>query len=244
MSRSPVALTRSLIDRVFPTRRAPPLGPELRLLRRWDRPEPGLRQHLRGRCRARRLQRRVPHPRDRPRRPRRRRPDGAVRADLHGSLRRDDERAANDFGRTVLTAAVLVMVVAVIVILSRRTVAGDDRSARASTRPTRDLYVDLLRINCLAQILFAASICLGEVLVANRRFLFYALAPILYTAGIIVGTVLGADTLRDRRDGMGRGRRGRPPSRRSGRSACSGRASGIGPAFALPDARPSASSSG
>ena len=40
--------------------------------------------------------------------------------------------------------------------------------------------------------MFAASIALGEVLVAHRRFLFYALAPILYTTGIIVGTVLFA----------------------------------------------------
>ena len=49
-----------------------------------------------------------------------------------------------------------------------------------------------MRINCIAQVMFAASICLGEVLVANRRFVFYALAPILYTAGIVVATVLFA----------------------------------------------------
>jgi len=111
---------------------------------------------------------------------------------IYTALRHDDEHAANDFGRTVLTAAVLVMVVAVIVILfaapwlSTTIGAGFDQA-------TRDLYIDLLRINCFAQILFAASICIGEVLVANRRFLFYALAPILYTAGIVAGTVLGAE---------------------------------------------------
>jgi putative peptidoglycan lipid II flippase len=111
---------------------------------------------------------------------------------IYTALRHDDEPAANDFGRTVLTAAVLVMVVAVIVILfaapwlSTTIGAGFDQA-------TRDLYVQLLRINCFAQILFAASICIGEVLVANRRFLFYALAPILYTAGIVAGTILGAE---------------------------------------------------
>jgi putative peptidoglycan lipid II flippase len=111
---------------------------------------------------------------------------------IYTALRRDDDGAANDFGRTVLTAAVLVMVVAVVVILfaapwlSTTVGAGFDQA-------TRDLYIDLLRINCFAQLLFAASICLGEVLVANRRFLFYALAPILYTAGIVAGTVLGAE---------------------------------------------------
>ena len=42
--------------------------------------------------------------------------------------------------------------------------------------------------------MFAASIALGEILVAHRRFLFYALAPIFYTTGIIVFTVLFAST--------------------------------------------------
>ncbi len=111
---------------------------------------------------------------------------------IFSSLRRDDEHAANDFGRTVLTAAVLVIAVAIVGIflaapwLATQVGAGFDQ-------PTRELYVTLVRINCLGQILFAASICLGEILVANRRFLFYALAPILYTTGIIVGTVLGAE---------------------------------------------------
>jgi putative peptidoglycan lipid II flippase len=108
------------------------------------------------------------------------------------SLRHDDERAANEFGRTVLTGAVLVMAVASVAIflaapwLATQIGVGFDA-------PTRELYVTLVRINSLAQILFAASICLGEILVAHRRFLFYALAPIMYTGGIIAGTVLGAE---------------------------------------------------
>jgi putative peptidoglycan lipid II flippase len=111
---------------------------------------------------------------------------------IYSSLRHDDEGRANDFGRTVLTAAVLVMSVAIVVIfiaapwLATVIGAGFDES-------TRELYVTLVRINCLAQIMFAASICLGEILVANKRFFFYALAPILYTTGIILGTVLGAE---------------------------------------------------
>ncbi len=111
---------------------------------------------------------------------------------IYSSLRHDDERAANDFARTVLTVAVIVITVAIVAIalaapwLATQIGAGFDQ-------PTRDLYVTLVRINCLGQVLFAASICLGEVLVANRRFLFYALAPILYTLGIIGGTVLGAE---------------------------------------------------
>jgi putative peptidoglycan lipid II flippase len=109
---------------------------------------------------------------------------------IYAALRHDDEGSANEFGRTVLTAAVLVILLAVIVIfiaapwLATQIGAGFDG-------PTRELYVTLVRINCLAQILFAASICLGEILVAHRRFLFYALAPIMYTGGIIGGTLVG-----------------------------------------------------
>jgi putative peptidoglycan lipid II flippase len=47
----------------------------------------------------------------------------------------------------------------------------------------------------LTPVLFAASITLGEVLVAERRFLFYALAPILYNVGIAGGTFLLHDTM-------------------------------------------------
>jgi putative peptidoglycan lipid II flippase len=109
---------------------------------------------------------------------------------IYTALRHDDEHRANEFGRTVLTAAVLVITIAVVAIflaapwLATQIGAGFDA-------PTRELYVTLVRINCLAQILFAASICLGEILVAHRRFFFYALAPILYTGGIIAGTLVG-----------------------------------------------------
>jgi putative peptidoglycan lipid II flippase len=113
---------------------------------------------------------------------------------IYSSVRHDSEKGANDFARTVLTAAVLVMIVAMGILallapLIAEGVGGDLDPAG------RRLYVDLLRINCLGQILFAASIAIGEVLVANRRFLFYALAPILYTSGIVAGTVLAGDRL-------------------------------------------------
>ena len=45
---------------------------------------------------------------------------------------------------------------------------------------------------CVTPVLFAASIVLGEVLVAERQFLVYALAPLLYNGGIIIGTLLFA----------------------------------------------------
>ncbi|HEX5015597.1 MAG TPA: lipid II flippase MurJ [Candidatus Limnocylindrales bacterium] len=109
-------------------------------------------------------------------------------------LRRGGDQAANDFARTVLTAAVLVMIAAaaVLIVLAPAiagVVAGGlDEAAQA-------LYVDLFRINCLTLALFAASIAVGEILVANRRFFFYGLAPLVYPAGSILATVLFADQL-------------------------------------------------
>jgi putative peptidoglycan lipid II flippase len=113
---------------------------------------------------------------------------------IFSSLRSRDETAANDFGRTVLSVAVLVMSATVLILLLAApwTVElvgpGFDPS-------TRELYVSLFRIMCVTPVIFAASITIGEVLVANQRFAFYALAPILYTGGIVVGTVLFAGSL-------------------------------------------------
>ena len=111
---------------------------------------------------------------------------------IYSRLRHDTgDEPANDFGRTVLTGAVGLMTVASIAIfIVAPWLAGV--IAEGFDPATQDLYVQLLRINCLAQVMFAASIALGEILVAHRKFLFYALAPILYTTGIILGTVLFA----------------------------------------------------
>ena len=88
-----VTATRGPARPGLPARGDPPVGPVAGLLRDRDRPQPGLRQHVRGRRRARRLQRGVPDPRDRPRRPRRGRPDRAVRADLQPAPPRRRRRA-------------------------------------------------------------------------------------------------------------------------------------------------------
>jgi len=108
---------------------------------------------------------------------------------IFNSLRQRDERTAHDFGRTVLTVAVLVMSV-VILVLFLVAPATVELVAPSFDPATRALYVDLFRLMCVTPMLFAASIAIGEVLVAHQRFLFYALAPILYTGGIVLGTVL------------------------------------------------------
>jgi putative peptidoglycan lipid II flippase len=112
---------------------------------------------------------------------------------IFSSLRRDGEETANDFGRTVLTGAVAVMTVASVALFIAAPWIGDLIGDHFDPE-TQALYVTLFRINCFAQILFAGSIAIGEILVANRRFVFYALAPILYTTGIVLGTVLFAST--------------------------------------------------
>jgi putative peptidoglycan lipid II flippase len=106
------------------------------------------------------------------------------------SLRRTSEDAANTFGQTILTGAVVIMAVASTIIAILAPWLAD--AFEGFDPATKALYIDLLRINCVAQVLFAASFALGEVLVANRRFAFYALAPVLYSLGIVLGTVLFA----------------------------------------------------
>jgi putative peptidoglycan lipid II flippase len=110
------------------------------------------------------------------------------------TLRRRDPDAAPRFAQTVLTLAILVVSVGCLVLLlvapasAAIIVPGFDEAERA-------LYVDLFRIMLVTPILFAASTALGEILVAERRFLSYALAPILYNLGIAGGTVLFHDSL-------------------------------------------------
>jgi putative peptidoglycan lipid II flippase len=99
-----------------------------------------------------------------------------------------DAARAEAFGQSVLTAAIGAIVVALIVLfLAAPWVA--DTVWSSFDPPTRLLYVDLVRINCLGQVLFALSMGLGEVLVARRRFLAYGVAPILYQGGIVAGAV-------------------------------------------------------
>jgi len=113
---------------------------------------------------------------------------------IFSQLRRTNERDANDFARTALTAAVLVMIVAAgVLVLLAPAIAG--LVAGSLDAEAQALYVDLFRINCLTLALFAASIAIGEVLVANRKFFFYALAPVVYPAGAIIATLLFGDEL-------------------------------------------------
>jgi putative peptidoglycan lipid II flippase len=100
-----------------------------------------------------------------------------------------DPDAPSRFAQTVFTLAIVVMAAISLVMLTvapstiKIVAPGFDAENQAR-------YLDLFRLMLLTPIVFGASITLGEVLVAERHFVYYALAPILYNVGIIAGTVL------------------------------------------------------
>ena len=111
------------------------------------------------------------------------------------NLERDGgTEAAYRFGQTILTMALgaMTIVSAILFVLAPLTVSiaapGFDQESQA-------LYVELFRLSCISQILFAGSMALGEILVVRRRFVFYGLAPLCYNLGIVVGTLLLADRI-------------------------------------------------
>ena len=111
---------------------------------------------------------------------------------LFTGLRSRTAEDARAFGRTVLTYAVLLMAAAsaILFILAPQTV---DFIVPGFQSAQRDLYVSLFRLMCVSPVIFAVSIVLGEVLVAEQRFVWYGLAPLMYNAGIVAGTLLFAD---------------------------------------------------
>jgi putative peptidoglycan lipid II flippase len=99
-----------------------------------------------------------------------------------------DPEVANRFGRSVLTLGVGVMGVGSVVLF----VFADAFTgwiAPGFAGAQRDLYIGLFRVMLVTQVLFAASLTLGQVLLAEQRFFWYGLAPLLYNAGIVAGTV-------------------------------------------------------
>jgi putative peptidoglycan lipid II flippase len=113
---------------------------------------------------------------------------------IFSGLRDRDPDAADRFGQTVLTTAVLAVSTLSLLLAVIAPVTVEWLVPSFDAR-ARELYVSLFRLSCLAQVFFAGSFVLGEVLVAHRRFLAYALAPLLYTGGAIVGTILLAPRL-------------------------------------------------
>ncbi len=82
---------------------------------------------------------------------------------------------------------------AVLFVFAPQTTASSP-SASPTTRSS-ELYTSLFRVMLITPIIFAASLSIGDVLLAERRFVTYGLAPLLYNAGIIIGTVAFSDAM-------------------------------------------------
>ena len=105
-----------------------------------------------------------------------------------------DPAESDRFARTILTAAVTIMgVAAVVMFVFAEATTGFIAPGFGSEQA--ELYTSLFRVMLVTPILFAASLTLGQVLLAEQRFLWYGLAPLLYNAGIIAGTVLFSGSL-------------------------------------------------
>lgn len=100
-----------------------------------------------------------------------------------------DGREGDRFARTILAGAIGVMGVAAVTMFVVAE-ATTTLIAPGFTPEQRELYVSLFRVMLVTPILFAASLTLGNVLLAEQRFAWYGIAPLLYNAGIIAGTLL------------------------------------------------------
>ena len=101
---------------------------------------------------------------------------------------------ADRFARSVLPLVVVVMGAGSILLF----LTADATTAVIApgfSGAQRQLYLDLFRIMLITQVTFAASLTLAQVLLAERRYFWYAVAPILYSAGIIVGTLALSDAI-------------------------------------------------
>jgi putative peptidoglycan lipid II flippase len=109
-------------------------------------------------------------------------------------LRGDDPDESDRFARTILSLAVVIMGVASLLLL----VFAEGTAqivAPGFSGEQRELYVGLFRVMLVTQVLFAASLTLGQVLLAEQRYFWYAVAPLLYNAGIIIGAVVLSDSI-------------------------------------------------
>ena len=98
------------------------------------------------------------------------------------------------FARTILTGAVTIMglAAALMFVFAEATTSF---IAPGFSGEQRELYVSLFRVMLVTPILFAASLTLGQVLLAEQRFFWYGIAPLLYNGGIIIGTIGFGDAL-------------------------------------------------
>lgn len=93
-------------------------------------------------------------------------------------------RLANNFLNSLLIIAVLVSAV-----LFMFAPAVISLMAPGFTGPKRELAILFTRVMMISPLIFSVSTVLGSLLNVFNRFLAYAVAPIMYNLGIIVGAV-------------------------------------------------------
>ncbi len=104
-------------------------------------------------------------------------------------LKGEAEESAREFARTILTAALIVMSVALaIFIVFAPQIAS--LAAPGFVGDQRDLYIGLIRVVCVGQLAITASLVLGEILVAERKFLSYGLAEFALNSGMAAGALV------------------------------------------------------
>ena len=113
---------------------------------------------------------------------------------VYVGLRDEALEQARAFARTVLTLAILVMTLVVVLLLAFAPEAVDF-VAPGFNAEQRAIGIDLFRMLCVTQILFAASWVLGEILIAEQKWVWYGSALALYPGGIIVGTLLLGESM-------------------------------------------------
>ncbi|HEX7590694.1 MAG TPA: lipid II flippase MurJ [Candidatus Limnocylindrales bacterium] len=104
-------------------------------------------------------------------------------------LKGEAEQNAREFARTILTAALIAMSVAIALMI----VLAPELSTLAApgfVGSQHDLHVNLIRVVCFGQLAITASLVLGEVLVSERRFISYGLAECASYTGLALGAVV------------------------------------------------------
>jgi putative peptidoglycan lipid II flippase len=112
----------------------------------------------------------------------------AAAVPLFTQLKTRSRAEAYGYINALMSAAMVAMVVVSLVVL----IAAPWLSytvAPGLDQHSHEQGAALMRILALSPILFAASNALGAFLVAEKRFLFYGLSPLLYNIGIIGGTM-------------------------------------------------------
>jgi putative peptidoglycan lipid II flippase len=108
---------------------------------------------------------------------------------LYVGLEEEARETAREFARTVMTLAALAMGIAAafLFVVAPHTVS---LVAPGFTAEQRDWYVEMFRLLCVAQVIASVALVLGEVLVAERRWITYGAYEALYFAGIGGGVIV------------------------------------------------------